>query len=50
MPAAREALHLEDVRHFYSLLNSREAIRKRRAAGLHGQAYGGPYEASADYG
>jgi len=38
MPAAREALHLEDVRRFYSLLNTREAIRKRRAGlGLHGR-------------
>eukprot|EP00435_Cladocopium_sp_Y103_P015190 s454_g3.t1 len=33
----RPALHLEDVQRFYSLLNTREAIRKRRQAGLHGR-------------
>ena len=37
MPAAREALQLQDVRRVYSLLNTREAIRTRRAEGRHGR-------------
>ncbi|CAK9036905.1 unnamed protein product [Durusdinium trenchii] len=35
--AGRDALQLEDVKSFYTLLNHREAIRKGRLEGLHGR-------------